>query len=165
MNRTSLIAVLISLPGLTAAQVCTDIKDDAERLACYDARNNPPAKTSNASAPPAKAPATPPVTERPAPVPPEPANGPVASSSPGDFGRKESTEKPKQFIEARIVTVTTSGLIRYLRLDNGQVWREVENSNLRFKEGRTVTITDGILDSYDLQMEGYNKIIKVKRVK
>ena len=34
---------------------------------------------------------------------------------------------------------------------------------MRFKEGRKVTITEGILSSYDLKMEGYNKKVKVKR--
>jgi hypothetical protein len=36
---------------------------------------------------------------------------------------------------------------------------------LRFKEGRRVTISEGILNSYDLKMEGYNKVVKVKRVR
>ena len=47
----------------------------------------------------------------------------------------------------------------------GQIWREVEDSNFRFREGRKVTISEGILGSFDLQMEGYNKIVKVRRVR
>jgi hypothetical protein len=39
------------------------------------------------------------------------------------------------------------------------------DSRMRFREGRKVTISEGIMNSYDLKMEGYNKAVKVKRVR
>lgn len=89
----------------------------------------------------------------------------AAASSPEDFGKREPSDV-QEYIEATIVEIRTTGLqIDYLRLDNGQVWREVDDSRIRFKEGRSVTITEGVLGSFDLQMEGYNRIAKVRRVK
>lgn len=170
MNPLRLLIVLIGLPGLTLAQVCTDIADDAERLACYDAN-----KEASSIIP--KVPAAP-VQQQPAPaeqqVPPaeasvgdpdDRAGTTVAAPAPDDFGRAEPFDASKEYIEASIVEIATSANIDYLRLDNGQVWREVEDSHLRFKEGRKITITEGILGSFDLRMEGIKNIVKVRRVR
>lgn len=165
MNPSIVLIVLIGLPGLTLAQVCTDIEDDAERLACYDEKNE-------ASSTIPKVLAAPEVQQVPlAPAeasvrdPDNRAGTPIAADAPDDFGRTEPFDAAREYIEAIIVEIATSGNIDYLRLDNGQVWREVEESHLRFKEGRKVTITDGILGSYDLRMEGIKNIVKVRRTR
>jgi len=198
MNPPRVIFLLLGLPGLSLAQVCTGIEDDAERLACYDARNTAsapaPAEVEVQSAPaaaetaapetaapaaaetPASESAVPAATETPAsesavpataenPAPEAAAVATVAAEAPQEFGKKEPLDAPREYIEATIVEIAESANIHYLRLDNGQVWREVEDSRMRFKEGRKVTITEGVLSSYDLQMEGYNKIVKVRRVR
>lgn len=185
MNPPRVILLLLGLPGLSLAQVCTEIADDAERLACYDARNTAsvpaPAEAqvqpaSAAAEPTASETAAPAATETPAlesavpataenPAPEAAAVATVAAEAPEEFGKKEPLDAPREYIEGTIVEIATGGGIDYLRLDNGQVWREVESSGLRFKVGRKVTITEGILSSYDLQMEGYNNIVKVRRAR
>ena len=162
MKPSRVFVILAGLPGLALAQVCTDIEDDAERLACYDATNEASSAVPEALAGQQVPPAP---TETPVPEPDNNAGTPIAADAPEDFGREEPVDAPKEYVEATIVEIATGGEIDYLRLDNGQVWREVEDSRMRFKEGRKVTITKGILSSYDLKMEGYNKIVKVRRVR
>jgi len=207
MNPSKVAVLLLVLPSLTLAQVCTKIEDAAERLACYDEQNrvSSPAPAERQAPPPtpveeARAPA--PVEEAQAPAPVEEAQAPVEEAqapveeaqapveeaqapveeaqaptpgiasetiieaeSPEEFGQQEPFDAPKEYIEATIVEIAKPGAFSYLRLDNGQVWRETQYSRVRFKEGRKVTITEGILNSFDLKMEGYNKIVKVRRVR
>lgn len=163
MTRLRIFALLLGVPGAVFAQDCAEIEDNAERLACYDAENRPSPGTAD------EAGALQPADNR-SPVPAEPARevetaAPVAAAVPDDFGKEEPLDTSKEYIDATIVEVAKSGLVHYLHLDNGQVWREVEDSTLRFRTGRKVTITEGILGSYDLQMEGQNKIVKVRRVR
>ena len=189
MISSRVLVLLLGLPGLTVAQVCTDIEDDAERLACYDASNEassavPEALPEEQVAPaPAQTPVPQPdnnagtviatdapeeqvaPAQTPVPQPDNNAGTVIAADAPEEFGNKEPLDAPREYIEATIVEIATSGEIDYLRLDNGQVWREVEDGHLRYKEGREVTITEGIFSSYDLKMEGYNNIVKVKRVR
>jgi hypothetical protein len=179
MNPSRVVVLLVGLPGLTFAQVCSDIEDDGERLACYDATST--ASTTVPDVPPVQDPlpapaAQPPATSAPVETPkPEPeadvrpaadqAQAKVAAEAPEDFGKQEPLDAPREYIEASIVEVTSHGGVNHFRLDNGQVWRENGYSNKRYKEGRKVTITEGVLNSYDLQVEGYTRIIKVKRVR
>lgn len=179
MNPSRVVVLLVGLPGLTFAQVCSDIKDDGERLACYDATDK--ISTTVPEAPPAQdalpAPAAlPPAPSAPVETPkPEPEadvqSAPnqtitkVASEAPEDFGKEKPLDAPREYIEASIVKITSPGGVNHFWLDNGQVWRENGYGRKRYKEGRKVTITEGVLNSYDLEMEGLNKIIKVKRVR
>lgn len=167
MRPSRVLVLLIGLPGLTLAQVCSDIEDDTKRLACYDAKDKP--SSTVVSPGPLTTPAEQPVVPAPAEAPPPASHSraetKVAAGAPEDFGKKEPLDAPKEYIEARIAKITTAGGFDYLRLDNGQLWRESDwDSRVRFKEGRKVTITEGVLGSYDLKMEGRNKIVKVKRV-
>ena len=162
MISSRVLVLLLGLPGLTVAQVCTDIEDDAERLACYDASNEASSAVPEALPEEQVAPAP---AQTPVPQPDNNAGTVIAADAPEEFGNKEPLDAPREYIEATIVEIATSGEIDYLRLDNGQVWREVEDGHLRYKEGREVTITEGIFSSYDLKMEGYNNIVKVKRVR
>ena len=150
MNQTRVLVLLAGLPGLSFAQPCKDIKDDAERLACYDAQD---------SASPAAEQEAPVLPAAPA------ARAAVAADLPDEFGARKPDDAPQQFIEARIEKIEKRGSINYLFLDNGHVWREQRDNSLLFKEGRSVTITEGILNSFDLKMEGARKVVKVKRVR
>ena len=166
MNPSRAFVLLIGLPGLTLAQVCSDIEDNAERLACYDVKDEPSLTVPGPLTTPAEQPVVPAPAEPPLPKSHNRAETKVAAGAPEDFGRKEPLDAPKEYIEARIVEITTAGGFDYLRLDNGQVWREAAwDSRMRFKEGHEVTITEGVLSSYDLKVEGRNKIVKVKRVR
>ena len=163
MKSNKIAVVLLGLPGLTFAEVCADIEDDDARLACYDVRNQEsapaPAEAVQPEAPPETA------KEDLAQATEMNAAAVVAAGSPDDFGVRETSDGHKEYVEGTIVEILKSGQIEYVRLDNGQVWREVTDSRMRFKEGRKVTITEGIMNSYDLRMEGYNKVVKVKRVR
>ena len=71
-----------------------------------------------------------------------------------------------KFIEATIVRVqTNANRIDYIKLDNGQVWREVEDGRLRFKKGQKVRIELGLLSTYKLHIVGRKLSVKVKRTK
>lgn len=161
-----------------AASECTGIASDEDRLACLDRafavapRIAPPAATQEpaAVAEPPAAPVTRPAGEPPAAVPAAETTARAPVQLEGEeldqFGKRWSEgDEPAQYIEATIVEVRTnpSGL-DYVLLDNGQLWRKTTRNTLRFRVGRKVTISDGIMASYDLQMEGYNKIVKVKRI-
>ena len=195
MNRSILVVLMSCLPGLALAQVCTDFQDDTARLACLDTASKcasiqsaterlacwdrvhaggddlpllPGDERQEVSAhrsPVSQPQVLDPVNDNPAAGNSD-VEATVSADSPDKFGKKKPLDAPRQSIEATIVEIKTSALkIDYLRLDNGQVWREVEDSRMRFKEGRKVTITEGVLSSFDLKMEGYNKIVKVKRVR
>jgi len=162
MMRLGVFALLVGVPVTVSAQECAGIEDNAERLACYDAKNSPSASLPDeASASSSPDSTVSPKSGRESAE----STAPVAAPDPDSFGKEEPYDTSKEYIEATIVEIKKSGLIYYLRLDNGQVWREVEDSTLRFREGRKVTITEGILNSFDLQMEGQNKIVKVRRIR
>lgn len=176
MKSKTALVLLAGLPGIAWAGDCSDIEDDMERLRCYDAQNAPREVATDVvpaqPAPPAEE--TPAPTPAPAPAPaaapasvPEPETAEtVRAASPDDFGKGEPIDAPREFIEARIDRITTSGAKEYYWLDNGQVWRQAGGSNrMRYRKGDKVTITEGVLGSFDLKVEGRNKIIKVTRVR
>ena len=165
MNPLRLLIVLIGLPGLTLAQDCTDIEDDAERLACYDANKEASSTIPEVLAAPAEQQDPPAPAEASVADPDNRDATTIAAKAPDDFGSAEPFDAAREYIEASIVEIATGGNIDYLRLDNGQVWREVEESHLRFKEGRKVTITEGIMGSFDLRMEGNKNVVKVRRIR
>ncbi len=164
MKTANYVCVLVAFPGLTLAQDCADIKDDRERLACYDAMNKPaatqPAAPVQESLPEASS-APPP---RPEPEPVREVRSPPDSAE--NFGLKERPEDRQLSVTAKIEKLEKAGSVDYLYLDNGQVWRETGgDSGVRFKKGKMVTITEGALGSYDLLMEGRNRKAKVRRVR
>lgn len=92
----------------------------------------------------------------------------ASDKSSEDFGLKEWQRKEgsTQRLEAVILDITTNSQnIDFLTLDNGQVWREIEDTRVRFKKGQPVTIEDGLFDSFNLQVPGVRRLIKVRRVR
>lgn len=103
-----------------------------------------------------------------------------ASNSPADFGAESihnqqvasTAEEPKGLDEMRAgvtkVEFGPSGRFT-VTLDNGQVWRQIEadSGHARFakKGGDRVTISHGMLGSYNLVIEGRAMLFKVKRLK
>jgi hypothetical protein len=174
MKSSKYFVLLATVPGLAAAQDCADIEDDKERLACFDALHKPvrvPAEevTPELEAAPLPVPAPKPEPE-PEVVRAAPAERPTetggSSTPPEEFGLREKDDGPKHSLTARIEKIQTAGNVDYLYLDNGQVWRETGgDSGVRFKKGKSVTITEGALGSYDLMMEGRKRKAKVKRVR
>jgi hypothetical protein len=174
MKPAKCFVLLATVPGLAVAQDCAEIEDDQERLACYDTLHEPvrvPAAEATpeleaATAPaPASEPGPEPEVVRAAPVE-RPAETDGSATPPDNFGLREKDDGPSHTLTARIERIQTAGNVDYLYLDNGQVWRETGgDSGVRFKEGKKVTISEGVLDSYDLTMEGRNRKTKVKRVR
>lgn len=117
---------------------CAAIPDAAERLRCYDAAA---ARAKEALAP-----------------------------RPEDFGRiaPNPPELPQLSANVSEFRRTARGLAVFV-LDNGQTWRQLEADGSQILEpppGTTlkVTIERGLLDSYNLTIEGRNGLIKVRRV-
>jgi len=160
-SRSTLIAVLLAQAPLSAhadssdIDHCTRIEDATQRLACYDelfqesSVNHP----ENAEAEPA-------ATEL-----------PRESTAVAEFGAEQIVQPPIEFVEARLVgdfkgwtgqTVFT--------LDNGQVWRQTKNYIRNYKPKSPipqarVTISKGMMGSYNLRVEGIKRIVQVKRIK
>ncbi|MEJ2513640.1 MAG: hypothetical protein P8080_02330 [Gammaproteobacteria bacterium] len=147
---------------------CAQIRDDAERLACFDrvARQQ---REAIETPPPAPAPAAPaqPANSTPPPPPPAPA------STADDFGAEQTqaaaaeTEDSSKVMRTRIVgyfdgfTGDTE-----LTLENGQVWRQTDSARLPVQETNpAVVIEKGFFGNYRLSVEGFNRSIRVKRVK
>lgn len=170
--------------GMMEALVkCANTSDDAVRHACFD-RLVPQLKTMQAANPPAQAAAT------------EGGGswfdfdlGDIFSSPP----RGQTT--PQQFGSESIpasaaisgsadsarpadINSITAAVTQYwidsqgyfvVRLDNGQVWGQLDGddsfAHFNKSENNTVVISRGILRSYNLQLDGYGQIYKVRRIK
>ncbi len=193
MNRSILFLLVTCFSDLAIAEACIQFVDDEERLACFDATRACAAIQSNSGrldcfdnayldADSSNAQAK--VRDMPVEVPMEPdasvdpssqvqlsdndkkPESAENSTSPEKFGKDAHLDAPEDYIEATIVEVTTNARkIDYLRLDNGHIWRENEDSRVRFKVGQKVKIEEGILGSFNLTMEGTRKTVKVKRIK
>ena len=50
-----------------------------------------------------------------------------------------------------------------ITLDNGQVWKQVDTSNLRLRVGDSVTIERASLGSFMLQKDGSKRTMRVTR--
>ncbi len=100
-----------------------------------------------------------------------------ASNNPADFGgeqvRKPATEQasdaPLEEISAHVASVSFNPYGRFtVTLDNGQVWRQIQAdtgvARFRRKGGDSVTISRGMLGSYNLTLAGTVQLFKVTRV-
>ena len=88
----------------------------------------------------------------------------VPTRIPENFGRKKSSKDPVEYIEGTIVEVKRNSRgIDYIRLDNGQIWRENTDNRVRFEIGQRVRIEKGVLNSFNLRVRGVKKLIKVRR--
>jgi hypothetical protein len=193
MSLSSFIFLVAGTFNLASAGACVQISEDTKRLACFDATeacaairsdsdrldcfDNAYAREESSISRPVQqdAPAvvsveSDPKLQQAKPIEDHPAEGhkPGASEiydSPEEFASRNKTDDQEETLTAVIVDVTTDPRgVDYLRLDNGHLWRETENSRVRFKAGNEVTIESGIFGSFNLKMEGTNKIVKVRRV-
>lgn len=131
-----------------AARRCASIESDADRLACFDEAYAGDADNESPAA----------ATHSPAPA--------ELSASPEDYADRTAGRSGRERIEATIVGITTNAHdIDFLTLDNGHVWRENEDSRVRFGTGSRVTIEEGMFGSFNLTMDGAPRSVKVKRVK
>ena len=170
-----------------SAASCQSERSDVMRLACFDrafGQAQPTPQTQSSVVSPVKGPipAAPNVTvispgttaeekvvKRPQIVSAQPiiSDGAEPTVNESEFGLPDLRSSVKaKFIEATIVRVqTNANRIDYIKLDNGQVWREVEDGRLRFKKGQKVRIELGLFSTYKLQIVGRKLSVKVKRTK
>ncbi len=167
MNQLAVLILTIGTFNLATAEVCTQIADDEQRLACFDEIHACAAIGSDRgrlecfdSAYSGSGSSNIPVGDDSAP------DVATRADSFEELSEKSARYARDEDIEATIVEVATSALnIDYVSLDNGQVWRETEDGRARFKVGQIVRIQEGILGSHNLTVEGSKKAIKVTRVR
>ncbi len=145
---------------LQAMQQCSTFTDNERRLSCYDELS---AQVKQALATDSSAPQA--VGEQ---------------ATPQQFGSEYlpgQASKPGQVQEGPIDSVTANVTDYALNpfgkfvvfLESGQVWKQIDGEAdiANFKKGgeNTVMISRGFLGSYNMQINGSNKVFKVKRIK
>jgi len=171
---------------------CAGVNDGAQRLACYDALN-PSLKAAQSEPPPpaAAAPAAPPAMTAAAPPPADNRSwydpsrifgvSPNAQTTPQQFGSENlaaPAPKPGEVAAPQALDSITANVSDYsfnssghfiLVLENGQIWRQLQGDTDRAhfdKHGtNTVTISRGMIGSYNLTIGDSVKTFKVERLK
>jgi hypothetical protein len=145
----------------SAAEDCSLLEDSQERLACYDAAfgrksvaEEPAPRSDAAAEAPARA----------------YADATAETSAVEEFGAEQVEERIER-LDARLVGDFTgwTGNTKF-RLDNGQVWQQTKNYIADYEPRepipqQRVTISRGLMGSYNLKIEGVKRIVQVKRVK
>jgi len=154
-----------------------------DRLACYDevARGVAGNAATSRPVPPAPAtPANPAIAAAPAPAPQaQPgfgynSNAPARQTTPETFG-SENIQRPAPAGPVDSITVAATGYSftsqgRFIvTLANGQVWQQIEGDvahpQLSRKHPRNVTISRGLLGSYNLSFSDQTGRFKVERTR
>jgi hypothetical protein len=139
---------------------CRLLADDGDRLDCYDevfgrdpVAEVPESRSGAADQAPTK----------------EEADSTRETSAVAEFGA-EQVEQRVDRLEARLEGDFTgwTGNTRF-RLDNGQVWQQTKNYIPDYEPREPiaqprVTITRGLMGSYNLRVEGVKRIVQVKRI-
>ena len=174
MSRLTLLILSTGIFNLATAEVCNQIADDEERLACFDSAysgaGSSDIRVGDANVPEHLPVASDSAVDQSAPEgladDDKTPDAAIRSASDEELSEERAFDARDEDIEATIVEVATSALkIDYVSLDNGQVWRETENSRVRFKVGQKIEIQEGIFGSHNLSIEGSDKTVKVTRVK
>ena len=150
-----------ALADSPTAEDCGRLENDKERLACYDlafgqnsAEEAPAPRSDAAAEAPARA----------------DADAAPETSAIEEFGAEQVEERIDR-LDARLVGDFTgwTGNTKF-RLDNGQVWQQTKNYIADYEPREPipqprVTISRGLMGSYNLKIEGVKRIVQVKRVK
>ena len=156
---------------------CRAIASAVARLDCYDQLVDTqaaakPAEAVKTEAPP---PAAKVVPEEPAAAvtPEEPAEeiSPEALFGKNETAIRKSVQevtgaKEIESIQAKISKLQKSAATGYvvITLDNGQVWKQIDNSRLRLSNDDDVTIRRAALGSFMLFKSGKKTMMRVKRI-
>jgi hypothetical protein len=144
-------AILLVAPlvaGAAQAPRCSDLYDDAQRLACYDAAFGKPVRPGAAPQAPATVQA-PAAVQAPARAPVAPAPG--ARIAPPPPAAPPAEQAPSS-LTAAIASVRRISDERFVvTLDNGQVWEQLERDRAaEVKVGDRVTVRKAMLGSFVL---------------
>jgi len=151
-------------------RVCRDLPDDDARLICYDVAVDRSRQNTSGRPAPAAAPAEPAGTPGTAAT----AGAAASLSQEALFGK--TTDEVERTVEEatgdeRIdrLTATVTKLQQYaynkvlITLDNGQVWKQIDTSNLRLRTGDAVEIERASLGSFMLRKQGSKRSMRVSR--
>ncbi len=153
---------------------CRLLHSDDERLDCYDklvhaevSVATPEASASNVQVPPAphetRVEDPPHETQAQAPVSAEEVFGLGADEVRRTY-EKTTGESDLQELHANVTQIRTIAPKRVsVVLDNGQVWRQVDQSNLMLREGDAILIKKAAFGSFILQKIGSSRIMRVNR--
>jgi hypothetical protein len=169
---------------LDGLQKCSGIGDDKARLACYDALVHP-AQAALARPP------EPQETDHPPTVAEQKSwfgfdlsglfgSSPSQQTTPQKFGSENLPEtQKKEEVAADTVDSISAGVTEYaftpfgkfiVFLDNGQVWKQLQGDSgqamfRKSPKDNKVTISRGLIGSYNLSINDSSRIYKVDRVK
>lgn len=147
---------------------CRSLPSAEERLKCYDDAVDDRSTPSEEPAAAEEAPAAE-NTSPPAPAASSTAAAAAAvASAEADFGLPPgaNSQPVADQIEASITELSRTASGKFaIELDNGQLWRQTDNSSMRVKEGEVVIIKRGSLGSFKLTKDGTKRSMKVKRVR
>lgn len=151
-----------ALADEAAMTECRQIAGIVERVACYDSIVDSRYPTDSSDS----------VETRTPPEPAEAIAGPDAQSL---FGRNDA--EAKRIVETTLAieqidqieaTVTEVGKSPSKKLtmvlDNGQIWRQLDNQPLRLKRGEAVIVRKASLGSFLMEKKSGSRSIRVKRV-
>jgi hypothetical protein len=157
-SGSAILLIAPLLAGAAQAPRCSDLYDDAQRLACYDAAFGKPVRPGTAPVAPQAAPT---VGQSPAQAPAQSAvqsatRAPVAPV-PGARIAPPVPEPPPAEKAPSSLTASISSLRRLsderfvVTLDNGQVWEQIERDRAaEVKVGDRVTVRKAMLGSFVL---------------
>ena len=151
---------------------CAKIKDNQERLICFDEALKA-AEKSDGSEPDADQQESVEKSEQTSTEQPtvksnnDAAKKPLVIDPEDAFGKKKSELVQVKSIESHIVGEFKGwkkGL--KLKLANGQVWKVVSYASVYTnKNNPKVVVSEGFMGSYKMKVEGLNAVAKVKRIK
>lgn len=140
---------------LQSFMTCSQIKDNVNRLACFDDISS---KVKLSNLPPSKAQKV------------ENFGKAQLRSSPIKKIREDIKKEEKKDLDEvtlnvrKLVFTTTNNFVLFM--ENGQVWKQKNSGTHRFPKGKfSVTIKKGALGSYNMRVPNKKAMVKVKRIK
>lgn len=136
--------------------ICRGEESPAERLECYDQIQVP--------GPEIPAPAMIPGKESASQA--QPAAAGVEVTPAEQFGKPRPAPVAELSEITAVIAVVArndAGQVR-VKLENGQVWRQIDHARLNLKAGDTVAIKAASLGSFLMSLEGGSRVIRVKRI-
>jgi hypothetical protein len=149
---------------------CAVLKDSLERLVCYDqltksARTAPEEALTVQRAPVTAAPVMPVAQPKSPTIVQAPAE--QAKSAEEEFGLEHKQTEEQKNTDNQEMVIKAAKQNQYdqwtITFTNGQKWKQVDNTNMKFKEGDKVIISRGFWNSFNLKKAGSNRSMKVKR--
>ncbi|BDY06808.1 hypothetical protein [Ferrimonas sp. YFM] len=170
MLKTAVFSLLLAPAAVSAADAaCHSIKDQIQRLACYDKAAEAVVNCASEKdkldrlvcfdklGKPMKA-----LAQSKKALPPQ-AKAPEAANE--RFGLSDKRPEEPEAIKASVSKLKQDPYGKFIiTLDNGQVWKQIDSKRFRFKKDKPVTIEKASLGSFMLTQEGSSKSARVKRV-